>query len=209
VIAKRVGERTSLSEDTIRRDLREMAAEGLLKRVHGGAMPISPELADFSTRRDVSLEAKQRLGAKGRKPDQAGPDDLSRRRHDDAEMARQPATQLRHDRCDAQPDDRCRTGASPTAEVVLIGGGSTSIRWWRPERRRWRRFAASAGYLLSRGDGRTSGARAFDRGLRGGGHQAAYRPLFGRNMAALIMPSGMAPEISAPYRQKALRIIEA
>jgi DeoR/GlpR family transcriptional regulator of sugar metabolism len=64
VIAKQVAEELSLSEDTIRRDLREMAAEGLLKRVHGGAMPISPDLPDFSTRRDVSLEAKQRLGAK-------------------------------------------------------------------------------------------------------------------------------------------------
>jgi DeoR/GlpR family transcriptional regulator of sugar metabolism len=64
VIAKQVAEQLSLSEDTIRRDLREMAAEGLLKRVHGGAMPLSPDLPDFSTRKDVSLAAKQRLGAK-------------------------------------------------------------------------------------------------------------------------------------------------
>ncbi|ANK84819.1 MULTISPECIES: DeoR/GlpR family DNA-binding transcription regulator [unclassified Rhizobium] len=63
VIAKRVAEDFSLSEDTIRRDLREMAAEGLLKRVHGGAMPLSPDLPDFTARRSVSSEVKARLGA--------------------------------------------------------------------------------------------------------------------------------------------------
>ena len=31
-----------VSEDTIRRDLRELALEGLLQRVHGGALPASP-----------------------------------------------------------------------------------------------------------------------------------------------------------------------
>nr|AOO93358.1 DeoR family transcriptional regulator [Rhizobium leguminosarum bv. trifolii] len=53
VIAKRVAEDFALSEDTIRRDLREMAAEGLLKRVHGGAMPLAPDLPDFTARRSV------------------------------------------------------------------------------------------------------------------------------------------------------------
>ncbi|EJZ20601.1 DeoR/GlpR family DNA-binding transcription regulator, partial [Rhizobium sp. Pop5] len=63
-IAKRVAEEFALSEDTIRRDLREMAAEGLLKRVHGGAMPLAPELPDFTARRSVSSDVKVRLGAK-------------------------------------------------------------------------------------------------------------------------------------------------
>jgi DeoR/GlpR family transcriptional regulator of sugar metabolism len=39
IVAKRLADELQLSEDTIRRDLREMAAEGLLKRVHGGALP--------------------------------------------------------------------------------------------------------------------------------------------------------------------------
>jgi len=34
VIAKDISEELNLSEDTIRRDLRELAAEGLLQRVH-------------------------------------------------------------------------------------------------------------------------------------------------------------------------------
>lgn len=34
-----------MSEDTIRRDLRELAAEGRLQRVHGGALPASSAIA--------------------------------------------------------------------------------------------------------------------------------------------------------------------
>eukprot|EP01035_Chromulina_nebulosa_P014655 gene14655-19396_t len=34
VVAKALSEELGLSEDTLRRDLREMAAEGLLQRVH-------------------------------------------------------------------------------------------------------------------------------------------------------------------------------
>jgi DeoR/GlpR family transcriptional regulator of sugar metabolism len=39
-----------VSEDTIRRDLRELAAAGALQRVHGGALPRSPATASFRTR---------------------------------------------------------------------------------------------------------------------------------------------------------------
>ena len=61
VIAKTLAQELSLSEDTIRRDLREMAAEGLLLRVHGGAMPIAPELPDYSTRLSVARAEKETL----------------------------------------------------------------------------------------------------------------------------------------------------
>ena len=37
-----------ISEDTIRRDLREMAKAGLLTRVHGGALPVAPARNRFS-----------------------------------------------------------------------------------------------------------------------------------------------------------------
>ena len=63
VIAKALAQELSLSEDTIRRDLREMAAEGLLLRVHGGAMPIAPELPDYSTRLSMATAEKETLGA--------------------------------------------------------------------------------------------------------------------------------------------------
>lgn len=37
VIAKAISQQLGVSDDTIRRDLRELAGEGLLLRVHGGA----------------------------------------------------------------------------------------------------------------------------------------------------------------------------
>lgn len=64
VVAKDVALELGLSEDTIRRDLRELAAEGLLARVHGGALPLTPDLPDFSTRRQVASEEKERLAVR-------------------------------------------------------------------------------------------------------------------------------------------------
>lgn len=63
VLAKDFAHSLGLSEDTIRRDLREMAAEGLLQRVHGGALPASPAIADLAGKSVQSPDAKRALGA--------------------------------------------------------------------------------------------------------------------------------------------------
>src|SRR3954452_7447986 len=62
VVAAELSRRLALSEDTIRRDLRELAAEGLLHRVHGGALPASPTVANLAARRDMATEEKRGLG---------------------------------------------------------------------------------------------------------------------------------------------------
>jgi DeoR/GlpR family transcriptional regulator of sugar metabolism len=62
VVAKTLGETLALSEDTIRRDLRELAAEGLLQRVHGGALPSSPAVVGFAQRLDVASDGKIAIG---------------------------------------------------------------------------------------------------------------------------------------------------
>ena len=62
LVAKAFADELDLSEDTIRRDLRDMAAEGLLQRVHGGALPLQPPLPDFSARQTIGSEAKRDLG---------------------------------------------------------------------------------------------------------------------------------------------------
>lgn len=62
VIAKEVSQELGLSEDTIRRDLRDLAQEGLLQRVHGGALPASPAVADYASRETLSVSAKQMIG---------------------------------------------------------------------------------------------------------------------------------------------------
>ncbi|MGA2534861.1 MAG: DeoR/GlpR family DNA-binding transcription regulator [Terracidiphilus sp.] len=62
VIAKDVSRAMGVSEDTIRRDLRELAQEGLLQRVHGGALPASPAMADFAGRESIAAEGKVAIG---------------------------------------------------------------------------------------------------------------------------------------------------
>jgi DeoR/GlpR family transcriptional regulator of sugar metabolism len=62
VVAKALARETGLSEDTIRRDLRDLAAEGVLQRVHGGALPSSPALADFSRRQAIATADKVAIG---------------------------------------------------------------------------------------------------------------------------------------------------
>jgi len=62
VIAKSFAESLGVSEDTIRRDLRELAREGLLQRVHGGALPSSPAVADFAGRERITPEGKVAIG---------------------------------------------------------------------------------------------------------------------------------------------------
>ena len=62
VIAKSLSAELALSEDTIRRDLRELAAEGKLQRVHGGALPASPAIVDVPRRRSIATTAKAAIG---------------------------------------------------------------------------------------------------------------------------------------------------
>ncbi|WP_407220550.1 DeoR/GlpR family DNA-binding transcription regulator [Enterobacter sp. CPE_E1214] len=54
-----------VSEDTIRRDLRDLAAEGRLQRVHGGALPSSSAIAPFAERQFVKMDAKKKVAQKG------------------------------------------------------------------------------------------------------------------------------------------------
>lgn len=61
IIASAIAAELGISEDTIRRDLRELAAEGLLTRVHGGALPASPAIAPLDQRRSIATPEKIRL----------------------------------------------------------------------------------------------------------------------------------------------------
>lgn len=62
VIAKALSVEFDVSEDTIRRDLRELAAEGQLQRVHGGALPASPAAVDFAGRERIESASKAAIG---------------------------------------------------------------------------------------------------------------------------------------------------
>jgi DeoR/GlpR family transcriptional regulator of sugar metabolism len=62
IVATKMSAELGVSEDTVRRDLRELAKEGLLQRVHGGALPTSPALADFATRHGIATDDKAAIG---------------------------------------------------------------------------------------------------------------------------------------------------
>lgn len=64
VVAKTLSDAFGVSEDTVRRDLRELAAEGLLQRVHGGALPASAAVGTFVQRQDIHTGAKQAIAAR-------------------------------------------------------------------------------------------------------------------------------------------------
>lgn len=65
IVAGELAEELGTSEDTIRRDLRELAQQGKLQRVHGGAMPASAATGDLRVRQQVSTDEKQALGRCG------------------------------------------------------------------------------------------------------------------------------------------------
>ena len=63
LVAKDLATEFGVSEDSVRRDLRELAAAGLCQRVYGGALPVSPALADYPTRQQVAVGSKARVAA--------------------------------------------------------------------------------------------------------------------------------------------------
>ncbi|TCL72903.1 DeoR/GlpR family DNA-binding transcription regulator [Rhizobium sp. BK251] len=58
VLAAELAEEFGVSEDTIRRDLREMAAAGLCERVYGGALPVSSARGNLKQRMAVAPDRK-------------------------------------------------------------------------------------------------------------------------------------------------------
>ena len=58
VLAADLSSRYKVSEDTIRRDLRELASSGKIQRVHGGALPRRAEAVPFVSRQQVDMESK-------------------------------------------------------------------------------------------------------------------------------------------------------
>ena len=61
VVAAQLVRELGVSEDTIRRDLRELAAQGLVQRVHGGALAPAPQVGSFARRAETSGTEKAAL----------------------------------------------------------------------------------------------------------------------------------------------------
>ena len=111
-----------VSEDTVRRDLRELAAGGLVQRVHGGALPPAPPAASFDQRLAVAPEAKAHL-AEAALPLLSAAGVLLL---DGGTTALELARRLPRDRARTvltnAPPVAAALVSNPAAEVILIGG---------------------------------------------------------------------------------------
>src|ERR1700722_8294037 len=64
LVARDLAVELGLSEDSLRRDLRELAAAGLCVRVYGGALPAPPAVRTHPKRAQGATESKRRVAAR-------------------------------------------------------------------------------------------------------------------------------------------------
>jgi DeoR/GlpR family transcriptional regulator of sugar metabolism len=63
VLANELALKFGVSEDTVRRDLRELAKAGFCRRVHGGALAPAPQVPPIERRIETATTAKAKLAA--------------------------------------------------------------------------------------------------------------------------------------------------
>jgi DeoR/GlpR family transcriptional regulator of sugar metabolism len=122
VVAARLVQELGVSEDTVRRDLRELAAQGLVQRVHGGALAPAPQLGSFARRRETYGAEKAALAEAAVGLLAAAQVVLLDGSTTNLELARRlpadrPRTVLTN-----SPPIAAVLAEHPTADVVMIGG---------------------------------------------------------------------------------------
>src|ERR1700753_1222089 len=122
VIAKDVSQSMGVSEDTIRRDLRELAAEGQLQRVHGGALPASPALASFEQRQDIESAAKHRIARRAAEMIAPGQTVIVDGGTTSALLVKELPADLRATIVTHSPSVATALADHPSVDVILIGG---------------------------------------------------------------------------------------
>ena len=122
LIAKTISQTLGLSEDTIRRDLRELAAEGRLQRVHGGALPASPAVGDLAARQQLAPDGKVAIGRAATKLVKAGQVVILDGGTSTLQLARHLPTDLKLTVVTHSPTIAVALMDHPLIDVVLIGG---------------------------------------------------------------------------------------
>jgi len=122
VQASTLAARLGVSEDTIRRDLKELARDGKCVRVHGGALPAVPASRDYAVRRTEGGEARSRIARAAAGLVENGQIVI----FDSGTAVREAAAHIRPDirftGVTASPDAALSLAAHPGAEVILLGG---------------------------------------------------------------------------------------
>lgn len=122
IVAKTVAAQLDISEDTIRRDLRELAAEGLLQRVHGGALPASPAMGDFAARQRIAVDDKSAVGRAAALMIQPGQVVFLDGGTTSAQLARHLPADLRATVITHSPSVAVDLVTHPSVEVIMLGG---------------------------------------------------------------------------------------
>ena len=122
LVAKALAQELGTSEDTIRRDLRELAAEGLLQRVHGGALPASAAMGDLAVREQVSVADKVALGRFGASLVRPGQVVILDGGTTALQVARHLAPGLRATVVTHSPPVAVELAAHPGIEILVLGG---------------------------------------------------------------------------------------
>ena len=122
LVAKSLAEELATSEDTIRRDLRELAQAGKLQRVHGGALPASAAVDTLAVRRRVSSADKAALARAGAALIQPGQVVILDGGTTTRELARCLSPDLAATVVTHSPEIAVALGEHPRIEVILLGG---------------------------------------------------------------------------------------
>lgn len=123
VVASELVESLGVSEDTVRRDLRELASQGLCRRVHGGALPPAPTISPrFVERRDVDLAGKAAIAVAAAALVRPGDVVLLGGGTTVLELARRLPDDLRATVLTTGPDIAGALASHPALDVVMVGG---------------------------------------------------------------------------------------
>jgi DeoR/GlpR family transcriptional regulator of sugar metabolism len=122
IVASAASQELGVSEDTIRRDLRDLAQEGRLQRVHGGALPSSPAEVDLAGRRRLAPAAKVAIGRAAAAMVRPGQVVILDGGTTAAQVACHLPPDLRATVVTHSPTVAVELVAHPTVEVVIVGG---------------------------------------------------------------------------------------
>jgi DeoR/GlpR family transcriptional regulator of sugar metabolism len=123
VVASELVITLGVSEDTVRRDLKELDSQGLLRRVHGGALPPPPIVNPrFVERRKVDPAGKAAIGAAAAGLVKPGDVVLMSGGTTVLEFARRLPDDLQATVLTTGPDIALALVNHPALEVVVVGG---------------------------------------------------------------------------------------
>ena len=122
IVAGELALELGTSEDTIRRDLRELAQQGKLQRVHGGALPASAATGDLRVRHQVSSDEKQALGRFGAQLIKPGQVVMLDGGTTAIQVARQLPADLRATVITHSPNVAVELAAHRHVDIIVLGG---------------------------------------------------------------------------------------